>query len=302
MTQVPAVSEPRYEQISPSPPLPPGTVPLTPDDPALIGEYRLVARFASGEPGTCYLGCDPAGGHVVVKLGRPRPAGGNRARRNYVEAAAARMPAPYAARVLGRGLHDGTAYLAREYVAGLTLAELVAEDGRLDPVTLHSVAVAAAAAIAAVHDAGEAHGNLKPSNVVITLAGARLLDHGLARRSGEPKPSADVDVLEWARLVTFAGTGRETAATAQTARRELDGRLGAVVERALRPDPARRPSARAVLLTLVCPSGGGRGGASATTDTAERSRESDRTGGSDAAGTGGTGTRWRLLRPRNGGS
>jgi serine/threonine protein kinase len=249
----------------PQAPLPPGTARLAPDDPARIGEYRLLARFAAGDSATAYLVADqagaqagaPGGAFAVLKLARVRPAGGNRTRRNFIDAAGVRLPTPYAARTLGRGTHDGRAYLVREYVDGLTLAELVAEDGKLDQVTLNAVAVATAVAIAAVHEAEQVHGNLKPTNVIITLAGVRLLDNGLARRSGQPRPDPADDVLGWGRVISFAGTGRRLATAAAVAALDvgaLDKPIGPLVERALSADREQRPSARALLLGLVCPS------------------------------------------------
>lgn len=250
-------------------PLPPGATPLTADDPVRIGEYRLMARLAGGGSGAGYAARGPRGGRVVVKAAVPRPTGGDRSRRAFAEAAGARMPAWYTARVLGHGNHAGLPYLAREYLEGITLAELVAEDGPLDPATLNSVAVALSAAISAIHDAGQVHGNLKPGNVVITLAGVRLLDHGLAPRSGRPRPTPDADVRQWARLVLFGGTaGAWEAGPANDPRgaadpvpdgagagaAALDEPLGSLVARALAAERAGSVcAARDILLGLVCP-------------------------------------------------
>ena len=243
-------------------PLPSGIGQLNAGDPARIGEYRLLGTFSTGEAGSVYLAAAQLHAQrtsaplAVLKLAHARPAGGNRVRRNFADAASARMPTPYVAKVLCRGSHDGVAYLVREYVEGMTLAQLVAEDGRLDQVTLNAVAVATAAAIVAIHDAGETHGNLKPTNVLVTLAGVRLLDHCLARQSGQPKADTATDVLGWGRLIAFAGTGRQLATPAAEAALDvamLDKPIGPLVERALTTDREQRPSARAVLLGLVSP-------------------------------------------------
>ena len=259
MDEVPATGLGRSGPGRPLPasPLPPGTTRLAAGDPANVGEFLVLARFSSGEAASAYLARAPGGALVVVKLARTQPAGGNRLRRNFIDAAGVRLPTRYAARVLSRGSHEGRAYLVREYVDGMTLAELVAEDGRLDRVTLNAVAVATAAALTAVHDTDEVHGNLKPTNVMVTLAGVRLLDHGLARRSGQPRPDPADDVLGWGRLLAFAGTGRLLATPAAEASLDvgvLDKPIGPLVERALAADPLARPAARAVLLGLVCQS------------------------------------------------
>lgn len=252
-------------------PLPPGTLPLRVEDPTRVGDYQVIARFAAAEPGSGYLARDRDGTKVVVKIACPRPAGGNRLRRNFADAAAARLPHRYTARIIGKGLVDGTAYLVREYVDGLTLSELVAEDGRLDHVTLNAIGVATAAAITAVHDAGDAHGNLKPSNIMITLAGVRLLDHCLGRQSGQPRPGPSCDVLGWGRAMTFAGTGGRVSLAPSSPRSPdelaedaldsalLDTPIGPLVHRALDHQAERRPRARELLLGLVCPSSGDAG-------------------------------------------
>lgn len=232
--------------------IPPGAVRLAEDDPARVGDWSLVARLAEAQPGTAYLGTAPDGRRVVIKLARPQPAGGNRARRNFGDAASARFPARYAAQVLGKGLHLGTAYLVREYVEGMTLAELVREDGQLDPVTLNAVALSTIAALLAVHDSGGAHGNVKPSNVMITLAGVRLLDHCLGRRSGQPRPEPAADVLGWAHMVAFAGGGGSSDG-GSFGTKALAPPAGQLVRRALDSPAAERPSAREILLGLVCP-------------------------------------------------
>ncbi|MBN1173173.1 MAG: protein kinase [Micromonosporaceae bacterium] len=265
-------------------PLPPGTVPLTEGDPRRVGDYHLLARLSAGETpsaGAASAGAASAGAAsvtataylarasltappAVLKIARSRPAGGNRLRRNFVDVAGIRMPTRYVAKVIGKGSHEGLAYLIREYVDGMTLAQLVAEDGKLDPTTLNSFAVSTAAAICAVHAAGQVHGNLKPTNVMVTLAGVRLLDHGLARQSGQPRPQPAEDVLGWARMIMYAGTGRHPVAPMiPIARRlpeveTLERPVALLAERALSPDPDERPSMKSILLGLVSPADGGR--------------------------------------------
>ncbi len=45
--------------------------PLLQTDPSQVGRYRLVARLGAGGMGVVYLGVDPTGHQVAVKVLRP---------------------------------------------------------------------------------------------------------------------------------------------------------------------------------------------------------------------------------------
>src|SRR5437867_10875486 len=67
-----------------------------------------------------------------------------------------------------------------EYLEGETLAELLAR-GPLPVEAALRLASQAAAALDQAHRHGVVHGDLKPGNIMVTRAGAKLLDFGLAR-------------------------------------------------------------------------------------------------------------------------
>jgi hypothetical protein len=77
---------------------------------------------------------------------------------------------------------DGRPYLATELVEGGTLAERIERDGPLDPGEVVRIGVGVADALAAAHDAGVLHRDVKPDNVLLDRRGEpRLGDFGLAR-------------------------------------------------------------------------------------------------------------------------
>ena len=78
------------------------------------------------------------------------------------------------------GEHDGRHYLVMEFLEGETLADRL---GRNPLPVRDAVTIARqiAAALAAAHERGIIHRDLKPGNVMLTRAGAKLLDFGLAR-------------------------------------------------------------------------------------------------------------------------
>jgi serine/threonine-protein kinase len=78
---------------------------------------------------------------------------------------------------------SGTPFIAMEYVSGKTLAELVAEQGRLDPERVFAMADVLADALGVAHDAGIVHRDLKPANVLVRESdgAVKIADFGVAR-------------------------------------------------------------------------------------------------------------------------
>jgi len=77
-------------------------------------------------------------------------------------------------------------WLVMEYVESTTLAELVRERGPLSPDEAARILWQAADALAAAHEAGIVHRDVKPSNILVTPAGqAKLTDFGIARASAD---------------------------------------------------------------------------------------------------------------------
>lgn len=92
----------------------------------------------------------------------------------------------------GRTL-DGLRFFAMEYVAGMTLADLVGRDGPLPARRALSLLRQLCGAMAEAHAAGIAHRDLKPSNVMVTTRVRRsdwikVIDFGLAKLPGVTPP------------------------------------------------------------------------------------------------------------------
>src|SRR6266404_3005530 len=81
------------------------------------------------------------------------------------------------------GEDSGEVFIAMEYVDGRPLSESIRAEGLPFETTLR-YGRQLASALAHAHDHGVVHGDLKPSNIIITPGGdAKILDFGLARRS-----------------------------------------------------------------------------------------------------------------------
>ncbi|WP_149261410.1 DUF4389 domain-containing protein [Actinomadura sp. K4S16] len=263
--------------------------PLEKDEPRVLGPYRLLGRLGRGGMGTVYLGAEPDGRRVAVKVVNRELAGEPAflARFRREVTAARRVHRFCTAPVIDAELDQDPPYIVTEYIDGPSLEKAVRDKGPLPGSDLEGLAVGVATALAAIHGAGIVHRDLKPANVLLSSTGPRVIDFGIARAldaadgptrtgqfvgtpsyiapevlRGEPVEQAS-DVFSWGCVVAYAGTGRppfQGGTVAETFRRieheepdlaGLDPRLRDVVAAALGKDPRDRPSARRLLTLLV---------------------------------------------------
>ena len=78
------------------------------------------------------------------------------------------------------GEQDGTRFLVMEYLDGETLAERLRK-GPLPLEQLFKVAIGICEGLETAHRSGVVHRDLKPSNIMLSKAGAKLMDFGLAK-------------------------------------------------------------------------------------------------------------------------
>ncbi len=234
--------------------------PLRAGDPPELGAYRLLGRVREDDAAVVFQARDPDG--ALVEVTTPRFADERLRDRLHYQVAARRTVRFPGAAIVSVDVDGPLPYVVTEHVDGPVLREAVTTGGPLAPPALEGLAVALATALAALHSAGTAHGSVSPDSVVLSATGPRLVGLGLPgehdgrrRRSGgsagQRSGGAPADVLAWGGSVLYAGTGRLPAA-GETAPVDLLGpALRPAVERALDTDPARRPSARTLLVHLV---------------------------------------------------
>lgn len=105
--------------------------------------------------------------------------------------AANRIKHPGAVRVIDDGEADGLVYIVLELLRGRSLSDRVAKEGPLPVRDVLRVAIQTLDVLAAAHDVGVVHRDVKPSNLFELDHGeVKVLDFGVARVSG----SADLSV------------------------------------------------------------------------------------------------------------
>jgi serine/threonine protein kinase len=160
----------------------------------LDDRYRLDERVGAGGTATVYRGTDTVlHRQVAVKLFRPDGADATVARRRAREMRlTAAVSDPHLVTVYDAHPADPVPttpeaalwYLVTEYVDGPTLADNVA-GGPVAPEQLRSVGAGLARALAALHDHGLVHRDVKPGNILITSSGQpKLTDLGIAVELG----------------------------------------------------------------------------------------------------------------------
>ncbi|MEW2031797.1 serine/threonine-protein kinase [Streptomyces roseifaciens] len=269
--------------------------PLLPEDPQVIGAYRLLGRLGAGGMGRVYLGRSAGGRTVAVKAVHPHFALDEQFRarfRREVEAARS-VGGAWTAPVLDADPDAAVPWVATGYVAGPSLTEAVLAGGPQPGRTVRALGAGLAEALAAVHALGLVHRDVKPSNVLLTLDGPRLIDFGIARATdgtasltatgvsvGSPGYMAPeqilghgvtgaADVFSLGAVLAYAATGEPPFAgdgaavllykvvhEAPVLGPGLTGELRSLVGECLAKDPAARPAPEEVARRLA-PEGAG---------------------------------------------
>ncbi|MEU6912991.1 serine/threonine-protein kinase [Streptomyces olindensis] len=269
--------------------------PLDVDEPTVVGPYRLLGRLGSGGMGRVYLGRSAGGRTVAVKIVHPHFALDDefRARFRREVDAARRVGGAWTAPVLDADPEARVPWVATAYAAGPSLSAAVADGGPLPAPTVRALGAGLAEALAAVHELGLVHRDVKPSNVLLTLDGPLLIDFGIARATdgtasltstgvsiGSPgymSPeqilghgvTGAADVFSLGAVLAYAATGAppfpgdSSAALLYKVVHEepelglLDGELRSLTAACLAKDPGARP-APAELARRLAPEGAAR--------------------------------------------
>ena len=155
-------------------PLHPGTT---------LGPYEIQAPLGAGGMGEVYKARDTRLDRTVAIKVLPEHVGSDRDLKQRFEREAKTISSlnhPHICTLYDIGSQDGIDFLVMEHLEGETLAQRL-KKGPLPLDQALQVAIEIADALDKAHRQGIVHRDLKPGNIMLTKAGAKLLDFGLAK-------------------------------------------------------------------------------------------------------------------------
>ena len=148
-----------------------------------LGPYQIQAPLGAGGMGEVYKASDTRLDRTVAIKVLPEHVAADPDLKQRFEREARTVAAlnhPHICTLHDIGNQDGIDFLVMEYLDGETLAQRL-EKGALPLDQALQIAIQIADALDKAHRQGIVHRDLKPGNIMLTQAGAKLLDFGLAK-------------------------------------------------------------------------------------------------------------------------
>src|SRR5271167_970995 len=173
-----------------------------------LGPYEIVAPLGAGGMGEVYRARDTRLDRTVAIKILPSHLSDDATRRQRFEREAkviSSLNHPHICTLYDIGRQDGVDFIVMEYLEGESLAARLAK-GPLPVPQVLQYGTQIASALDKAHRNGVTHRDLKPGNIMLTKAGAKLLDFGLAKAGPALAGEATLtDVVAQATPVTREG-------------------------------------------------------------------------------------------------
>jgi serine/threonine protein kinase len=154
---------------------------LRPGDPEQIGPWHIVNRLGAGGMGIVYMGNNgtrAAAIKVVRDFLLEDPA--SRARLAREVASLKKVKSRFVAEIVGADVDSTPAWIATNYVDGPSLKTLVEHEGPLNEQNWFEFAYGLMSALNVVHKADVIHRDMKPSNILMSALGPKIIDFGIS--------------------------------------------------------------------------------------------------------------------------
>jgi len=208
-----------------------------------LGPYEILAPLGAGGMGEVYRARDTRLERSVAIKILPAHLSGDASRKQRFEREAKTVSAlnhPNICSLFDVGSQNGTDFLVMECIEGESLAQRLTR-GALPIEQVIKIGTEMADALDKAHHSGVAHRDIKPANIMLTKAGAKLLDFGLAKPAIAPASGVTLTNAAGSSPVTEQGTIVGTfqyMSPEQVEGKEIDGRsdifsLGAVLYEAV---------------------------------------------------------------------
>jgi Tol biopolymer transport system component len=167
---------------------------------AHLGPYEILSALGEGGMGEVYRARDTRLERIVaIKVLTTALAADSQLRERFEREARAisSLNHPHICTLFDVGHQDGIDFLVLEYLDGETLSARLSRGGgtALDANEALTIAIDICGALDTAHRAGIVHRDLKPANVMLTKAGAKLLDFGLAKSATPAVATSGLSML-----------------------------------------------------------------------------------------------------------